>query len=382
MKVKYLNELKDILVKKNVKISDINQIVSDYKELYEDGLEQGLSDQEIINKLGSPSFVYSLLKDDVSYRKNKSSKNGDWITGITVFIAIILFMVSGLVFDMWKYGWLFFLLIPITAIINNTNKKEMLPGLSIFIALIIFFILGFTLNLWHPGWLIFTIIPISGILTNTKTKDKIMGLLVFLTIIVYFSISYLKNSFYLYGWPIFLLIPLVGTIYIENKKIRIGAIITLLFSIIFYYVLSFYFNNWGYPLFLFVIPFGYGVITNQIQIEGIGFKNNYGLFFAILVLIIYILVSLATKSWHLTWLILLLIPMIGIYTTTKFKFIVAYMPFISLIIFFLVGFLIEGGFTYSWMAFFLIPITAILENRKPKKVIADEDDIELINLDE
>ena len=43
----YLNKLKEILQENLVSYDDIDQIIEDYNDLYTQGLEQGLTDEEM-----------------------------------------------------------------------------------------------------------------------------------------------------------------------------------------------------------------------------------------------------------------------------------------------------------------------------------------------
>ena len=108
----YLNKLRKVLEDEFVKSDDINQIIADYDDLYSQGLEQGLTDNEVVEKLGDAKFVYCSLKDDL----NHHYKNGK-ATGVMVFIALILFFLSEKLLDAWQYSWMFFLLIPISGIL-------------------------------------------------------------------------------------------------------------------------------------------------------------------------------------------------------------------------------------------------------------------------
>jgi len=359
MKNKYLNELKEYLIDKDVKNEEINDILNDYESLIIEGLNEGLSIEVIIKRLGKPKEIYISLKDDLVYEKHYSNK----ITSLSVFIVLILFILSGMLFNLWTYNWLLFLLIPITSIITTNKWPYMVTSLSPFIATIIFFIFGMLYNIWHPLWLIFLLIPISAILTSKDSKNKLLGLSPFIATIVYISLGYINSNYYLYFWPIFLLIPIIGTSVIENKKVRIITLSLLLLSTLGYLFISFKTNNFAYPLFVFTIPIAYSIYTKEIEVHiNLNFFKNKVLSFLLLLnVIIYLLFSLLVKdSWGYSWTILMFIPMLFIYSEQKFNHLVAYTPFLSLILFYLVGYFVNNGFKYSWLFFFLIPITAIL----------------------
>jgi hypothetical protein len=67
------------------------------------------------------------------------------------------------------------------------------------------------------------------------------------------------------------------------------------------------------------------------------------------------------NSWGYLWLIFLLVPVVSIlaYSQKKDKFL-ALTPFISIVIFFLLGYFFDL-WSYAWIAFMLIPIVGILK---------------------
>lgn len=110
----------------------------------------------------SPLVVYSLMISEWNADFGNSSK--EYI--IVIFVSIILFLGVGLIFKEWATCWMFFLLIPMFAIVKETDKKERAVALTPFIALIIFFTVGYYFNLWHLSWIAFLIIPMTAIIKN------------------------------------------------------------------------------------------------------------------------------------------------------------------------------------------------------------------------
>lgn len=362
MKNKYLDDLREFLKIKYVSNLEIESIIDEYSILYDEAIESGLTDEEIISKLGSPIDIYESLKEDL----NKEIKFESKATGLMVFVSIILFFVVGQAFKLWNYSWLFFFLIPLTAVLSGKKSRSKLPAVLVFVVTPLFYVLGRAYNLWHPAWLLFLLIPLAGVLNIKNEKEKLVGMMPFITVIVYFIISYVYNDFYLYGWPIFLLIPLVGCIYIENKIGQIIMASTLLLSTVIYYLLAFLFGLWSWPLLIFIVPIAYAIYAKYINIDFPLFNNMYlatGLFS---ILITYLVVSLLTTGWAWSWMILLLVPMLTVYGKHKFTNIIEYMPFISLILFYSFGYFIEGGWVYSWLFFLLIPMVSIVFPKKEK----------------
>ena len=87
--------------------------------------------------------------------------------------AIIGYLAIGFSIKVWHPTWLIFLTIPayyITALafLQKTEKKMLLTLPVYLYAVIIFLVLGLLLNLWHPAWLIFLCIPLYYRLVLTK----------------------------------------------------------------------------------------------------------------------------------------------------------------------------------------------------------------------
>lgn len=88
-------------------------------------------------------------------------------------VAIIGYLAVGFAIKLWHPTWLIFLAIPayyITAVafLQKTEKKMLLTLPVYLYAVIIFLILGLLLNLWHPAWLVFLCIPLYYWLVLTK----------------------------------------------------------------------------------------------------------------------------------------------------------------------------------------------------------------------
>lgn len=362
MKNKFLNELKEILNDKFVKKEDIKQVLEDYEELFNEANNEGISDKDFIEKIGTPKDIYNSLKNDLNYEITYSNK----IIGVSVFIAIIAFMLTGFLLNIWAYNWMIFLLIPITATITNNNKKEMIPGLSVFLSIILFYTFGRLFSLWHPLWLIFLSIPITSILVNSKKENVLLQVSPFVALIIYITLTYFDSSLYIYLWPIFLITPIIGAFIIKNKFRKYMTVFLIILSIILYYLLSFIFNTFSYTLLVFIIPILYAIIIKEIEINvDIKILNNKLLLITIFTVIALFLLTglLIPNAWTYNWLLILIIPVAIIYNESKFENLVHYTPFISITLFYLFGMLINNGFRLSWLFFFLIPITAILTEK-------------------
>lgn len=370
----YLKEIYDYFIEKEVIKHDIDNVIADYSELYDEAIGLGLSDGDVISKLGTAKDIYYGIEDTLRHEKSKDNR----IVAVMPFISTILFFLVGFAFDGWAYAWISYLLIPVTAIIVNTRKKDMIVAISPFVATITFFILGFLFDLWHPGWLIFLIIPVSAIALNSKGSEKIVALSPFVFLTIYMIVSaFIVSEFYYYGWAIFALIPVIAILTQPIKLKDIFMISTILLAMAAHITIYFTIENAGYVWMVYLVPTVVGILLGYIQVisgDKVNVKEKIWVILAMLLVVIaYLLVSfLIPNIWTWSWIILLLIPMIGIYDGTKFEHPVAYMPFIAVTIFMLLGSL-GNYWQYAWLVFLIIPITAILTESGDKTKEGKED---------
>jgi Cu/Ag efflux pump CusA len=83
-------------------------------------------------------------------------------------------------------------------------------------------------------------------------------------------------------------------------------------------------------------------------------------------LIIFFLLGFLLDLWHPAWLVFLSIPVVSMIASAKFfnkklPF-VAVTPFIALVGFFLAGEILDG-YHWSWLFFLMIPMAGILNDR-------------------
>ena len=81
-----------------------------------------------------------------------------------VFIAVAAYLAIGFTLKIWHPTWLVFITIPIYYIsaigFLSKSKKKMLLLQPVYLwAVILFLIGGIIFNIWHPTWLIFLLIP-------------------------------------------------------------------------------------------------------------------------------------------------------------------------------------------------------------------------------
>ena len=168
MKRDFLNELETELKKLEISKLEIEDIINDYSQLYDDALACNKTSEEISLLLGNPETIAKELIKAVQFSPHRS--NNHKVTALMPFISLIIFMVLGLAFSLWHPGWLVFILIPITPILLQNNTKATIIALSPFVSSILFIIIGTYYGLWNPSWLTFLLIPMISILFRGNKK--------------------------------------------------------------------------------------------------------------------------------------------------------------------------------------------------------------------
>jgi len=371
----YLDELRKYLEQKSVSTKDVETVISDYSELYDEAIDLGIDDMSVAEKLGSPKDIYIAIKDTLHFKKNNDNK----LVAISPFISVMLFFGIGFGLEGWSYAWLVFLLIPLTAIWTSEKGKEKIIGSSPFVAVIIFFALGFIGGLWHPGWLIFLIIPFVAILLDEKGKDKLIGLSIFIIIPTYILIgTFVSITFYEYGWAMFAITPILALVLNPMKLKEVVMLLSIILAVGAQLTIYYMTGDVTYTWYPYILPVALALLFGYIDIvidAKFNFKEKGWVAIAILLVVVaYLTVSLLIPNvWAWSWIILLLIPMIGVYDSTKFKSPVAYTPFIAVMTFMILG-LVFSLWHIAWMVFLLIPMTAILTESDKKNEKNKSDD--------
>lgn len=294
---------------------DIKEVVEDYSNLIDEAILRGEDEHEFIERLGSPKEIAISLAKDLPRKRKKDNK----IIAISPFIAIAIFFYLGFAHNAWNPGWMAFLLIPVTAIILESKGMDRIIALSVFASLISFILLGTYLGLWHPMWALFLLIPAMGFFSSKITIYRLFGLYTFLAMVSFIVIVLVANPIGYWHFLILLPIPVLG-IMTGNVKVTFRPDNTLKSFLI------------------------RAVIT-------------------LLLVTLYVWIGLEFQIWHPTWMIFLIIPIVALlyqqFVKKEKVHLVAYMPFISVILFFIIG-EYANGYQYAWLVFLLIPVVAIL----------------------
>lgn len=369
MKKNYLAELKDLLHDLEMSNTERNDILSDYARMYDDGLEKGLDDAGVIDLLGTPEKVADALREE--YPTTLKRHRDGRIVALMPFLSVITYFILGYFFDLWSTAWLVFLSIPMVAILSSAfrgRKGHSLTALSPFIATIVYLGIGFGWGIWHPTWLIFLIIPVIGILNSFKAYDiigrrkgvleQITALSVFIAITVFVLLG-TYQGLWNPGWLIFLIIPMLGILMEKSLIKKVLFELCFIIAIAVYLYVGYTYGEWWLGALGFLLPFGFGVMTDEIKIS---FTSGGIYLKAIILLLIalYFTGGILWDAWGYLWMVFLLIPMVAILRNgPKKHHIVALSPFIATILFFSLGYFF-GLWAISWLAFLLIPITGIL----------------------
>ena len=363
MKTKYLEKLRDQLQNFQASKADIDEILSDYGQLYDDALAKGKTDEEIYQLLGEPRQVAYELIDTIKIKQHKNKRNK--IIALMPFISVIIFMILGFGWDLWHPGWMVFLLIPITAIIMTTDVKNAIIALSPFITTLTYLLLGFKYDLWHPGWLIFFFIPMISIILNTRLKDMFVALSPFVATIA-FMILGTYYDLWNPGWLVFLIIPMLGILHMRSLWKLLVSELAFIVAIAFYLYMGYVQNNWATGGLGFILPVATSIIFGDMNFvwdmpKGPMRKKVYILLSSIaLSIAVFVLLGVLAQGWAYAWQIFLIIPVASIILFDKFR-VTAIMPFIAVVLFFSLGYFLHI-FQWSWLAFLLIPMAAIIEN--------------------
>lgn len=337
MKDRYLYSLRKVLEENRAFARDIEDIISDYDQLYEDALASGKTDDEVWHILGDPKEVVQELIESMQLKKEKNIKTK--IVATMPFISLIIFFLLGFVEGLWHPGWLVFLLIPISAILFESKLKDGIVGVTPFVSVIIYLILGWGYGLWHPGWLVFFSIPVVAIIVNVDIRDIPVALSPFVATIIFIVLGTYYQLWNL-GWLVFLIIPMLGTLKHQNKVQLVLIELSYILAIIFYLYMGYTYSAWYYGAIGFILPLTLSIVFGVIKIA-INLRNDKKarilLSIILATIILFFVLGFTVNGWVWAWQVLLVIPMAGIIIYDKVR-LTALMPFISVILFFSIGY--------------------------------------------
>jgi uncharacterized membrane protein len=316
-KREFLEELKNALKEYEYDASVINDVVEDHQNLIEEAVERGFSEVDYISTLSTPKQIAKSLK---SVEKRRVSKNHK-LVALSPFLAVIAFFLIGFGTGAWHPGWLVFLGIPIAGVLFEEVGEWKVLALSPFISVIVFFLIGHYLGRYDLSFLVFFSIPALGLVGKKRFIDR-LSLVAFIVLpLVYLAIQF--NDPISYGWvvltPLIVLALLSGAIQIRVDFLSKGR-------------------------------------------EDFGRRLGFLIATATSILVVYLVIGLLTGAWHPWWVLVMIIPMVLIYLLDEEDRlnVVAYTPFIAVMLFFLVGHYF-ALYHLSWLFFLMIPIAGVLK---------------------
>ncbi len=365
MKADYIRRLKAQLQEFDASYADVDDIINDYGQLYDDAIATGKSDEEVYTFLGKPEKVAYDLIDTLKIKHHKDNRNK--IVALMPFISVIIYMILGFGYGWWSTGWLVFLLIPVSGIVFNTSFKNGFIALTPFITVIVYLVLGFVYDLWNPGWLVFFLIPMSSIILNTRFKDMFIALSPFVAVIVFMLIG-TYYEMWNPGWLVFLIIPMIGLLHSNNIWKIIVSESAIIIAIAFYLYMGYVQGSWTIGAFGFILPIAVSLLFGDITISGVWSlprgphrkKTVFLLATIFFSIALFLALGLALEGWAYAWQVFLLIPVVSILAFDKFRF-TSISPFVAVVLFFSIGYFFHA-FNLSWLAFLIIPMAGILEN--------------------
>jgi hypothetical protein len=315
-----------------VKASTIEDTLEEYASMIDDALESGQTIESFIERMGSAKKVAKAFAKE---RKKRSNR----LVAIMPFLSTIIFFLLGVFYNAWHPGWLVFLLIPVSGIL--TNKPIRWRGLMVFIILTTFILIVYQTNLVNPFWSLFILLIPRFNSAKNQFIHRLAFVYTYLAVIVYCVIV------------LYLLFGFIGA----TQNLRdVYSLFSLLVFV---------------PVAIYVIWSG----RIEFKIDGVDIDWRdlksakpalFHLVFLLTVLVSYIIIGFASGLWHPGWLIFFIIPIFYIVRKAKKFPLVPLMPFIATTLFILVGEYVNipgqtSGYVLSWLFFFLIPISGILQ---------------------
>ncbi|MFA5471886.1 MAG: DUF4097 family beta strand repeat-containing protein [Acholeplasmataceae bacterium] len=74
---KYLEDLKNELIQKNINDTDIEDIINDHEEMIEEALADGLSEDDLVLRFGSPKQIADELSEDLEKNEEKINQKSN-----------------------------------------------------------------------------------------------------------------------------------------------------------------------------------------------------------------------------------------------------------------------------------------------------------------
>jgi len=111
----------------------------------------------------APVVAYGMYNGNIQVTGGEDVPKG---YKIVVLTTLILYFALSFVSGLWILTWLVLFIIPVYAILRETDGTAKVISVTPFIATTLFMLLGYYLNIWEWSWIAFLIIPVTAILKS------------------------------------------------------------------------------------------------------------------------------------------------------------------------------------------------------------------------
>jgi len=168
-----------------------------------------------------PTWVIFLLIPAVSILDSRQTYR--YLSFVGFILIPIVYVLSYYYFP-FSYNWMLFFLLFFPALYSGlinfringlrNRKLEIALGSILFLTSAIFVIIGVLTDVWHPTWLIFMVIPIGSIVISAIAMDNKIhwtAIMPFIAIIGFFLFGEFLDGYH-WAWLFFLLIPMTAIV--------------------------------------------------------------------------------------------------------------------------------------------------------------------------
>ena len=115
-------------------------------------------------------------EDDKDFRFEKSHKRkviARLVAQLIGVLAIIAFVIVGLVTKIWHPTWVILLAYPLATVVTKAiAKKRYVEAFTVFPVTLVYIIVSAITGLWHPLWVLFFIVPLARIIGKIVRASK------------------------------------------------------------------------------------------------------------------------------------------------------------------------------------------------------------------
>ncbi len=151
----------------------------DYVNIGKDGVHVISKDGDEVHINCKGVHIVNDKNDEEDRDVSLNVKHNLWIALPFPFIIAVVYVVLGVIYNLWHPAWLLFLLISVYYdFVKMFTSKSLYKKLHHFpvamLSTLTYLCLGFFADLWHPSWLVFLIIPLYyTIIDNVCPKHTV-----------------------------------------------------------------------------------------------------------------------------------------------------------------------------------------------------------------